>query len=62
MDLALWALNHEVASTELARVLEISDAQAQAVYEDIRSKRRTTRYMHRAPILVGQVNELDLPH
>jgi NAD+ synthase len=62
MDLALWALNHEVASTELARVLEISDAQAQAVYEDIRSKRRTTRYMHRAPILVGEVNELDLPH
>ncbi|SFN00054.1 NAD(+) synthase [Dokdonella immobilis] len=59
MDLALWALNHEVAASELARVLDISDAQAEAVYEDIRTKRRTTRYLHRAPILVGEVNELD---
>ncbi|MEZ5461203.1 NAD(+) synthase [Dokdonella sp.] len=62
MDLALWSLNHDVAAAELARVLEISEAQAEAVYEDIRTKRRTTRYMHRAPILVGEVNELDLPH
>jgi NAD+ synthase len=59
MDLALWALNHDVAATELARVLEISEAQAEAVYEDIRTKRRTTRYLHRAPILVGDVAELD---
>jgi NAD+ synthase len=62
MDLALWALNHEVAAAALAEALEISEAQAEAVYEDIRTKRRTTRYMHRAPILVGEVNELDLPH
>ena len=62
MDLALWSLNHDVAAAELARVLEISEAQAEAVYEDIRTKRRTTRYLHRAPILVGEVNELDLTH
>ena len=62
MDLALWALNHEVAAAALAEALEISEAQAEAVYEDIRTKRRTTRYMHRAPILVGEVSELDLPH
>lgn len=62
MDLALWSLNHDVPAAELARVLEISEARAEAVYEDIRAKRRTTRYMHRAPILVGEVNELDLPH
>lgn len=58
MDLALWALNHDVAAVELARVLDISEAQAEAVYEDIRTKRRTTRYLHRAPILVGEVTEL----
>ncbi|TAH40034.1 MAG: NAD(+) synthase [Dokdonella sp.] len=62
MDLALWSLNHAVPAAELARVLEISEARAEAVYEDIRAKRRTTRYMHRAPILVGEVNELDLAH
>lgn len=62
MDLALWSLNHAVPAAELARVLEIPEARAEAVYEDIRAKRRTTRYMHRAPILVGEVNELDLAH
>lgn len=60
MDLALWALNHDVAATELARVLEITEAQAEAVYEDIRTKRRTTRYLHARPVLAGEVTELDL--
>jgi len=60
MDLALWALNHDVAAAELARVLEITPAQAEAVYEDIRTKRRTTRYLHARPVLVGEVAELDL--
>ena len=62
MDLALWSLNHQIPASELARVLEIPEARAEAVYVDIAAKRRTTRYMHRAPILVGEVNELDLPH
>ena len=62
MDLALWSLNHQIPASELARVLEIPEARAEAVYADIAAKRRTTRYMHRAPILVGEVNELDLPH
>jgi NAD+ synthase len=60
MDLALWALNHDVPAAELARVLEIAPAQAEAVYEDIRTKRRTTRYLHARPVLVGVVAELDL--
>ncbi|RYD15874.1 MAG: NAD(+) synthase [Lysobacteraceae bacterium] len=60
MDLALWALNHSLPASELARVLEITPAQAEAVYEDIRTKRRTTRYLHARPMLVGEVAELDL--
>ena len=60
MDLALWALNHEVPAAELARVLEIGEPEAQAVYDDIRNKRRTTRYMHLPPVLAGDVPELDL--
>ena len=54
------ALNHEIPAAELARVLEITPAQAEAVYEDIRTKRRTTRYLHARPVLVGEVAELDL--
>lgn len=60
MDLALWALNHDVPAAELARVLGIGEPEAQAVYEDIRNKRRTTRYLHLQPVLAGEVNELDL--
>lgn len=61
MDLALWALNHDVAAAELGRVLSIDTAQAQAVYDDIRNKRRTTQYLHRPPVLVAEVTELDEP-
>ncbi|MBN8481494.1 MAG: NAD(+) synthase [Xanthomonadales bacterium] len=60
MDLALWALNHDVPAAQLARVLGIAPQQAEAVYEDIRTKRRTTRYLHARPVLVGDVPELDL--
>jgi NAD+ synthase len=60
MDLALWSLNHGVAAAEVARVLGISPAEAEAVYADIAAKRRTTRYLHLAPVLAGEVAELDL--
>ena len=59
MDLALWALNHDVPAGVLAAALSLSEAQAQAVYDDIRNKRRTTRYLHRPPVLVEKVAELD---
>ena len=52
MDLALWALDHDVASAELAQALGIDGERAQAVYTDIRNKRRTTRYQHLAPVLL----------
>ena len=59
MDLALWALNHERPASELAAALGVGEAQAQAVYDDIRAKRRTTAYLHRPPVLVDAVPE---PH
>ena len=58
MDLALWALNHDVPAARLARELDITPEQAQAVYDDIANKRRTTRYLHASPILVEPVAEL----
>lgn len=57
MDLALWALNHDVPSASLATALKLDDAQAQAIYDDIRNKRRTTRYLHLPPVLVEAVPE-----
>jgi NAD+ synthase len=58
MDLALWAHNHGVAAEELGEVLGISVEQARFVYEDIQAKRRTTRYLHLAPVLIEDVPEV----
>ncbi len=54
MDLALWALDHGIAVDELARVLGTSEQQGQHVYDDIRSKRRTTAYLHMRPVLLPE--------
>lgn len=53
MDLALWALEHGLAAAELGNALRISEAAAEAVYADIRNKRRSTRYLHLPPLLLG---------
>jgi NAD+ synthase len=58
MDLALWAHNHSVTAAELAPHIGLSADEAQVVYEDIESKRRTTAYLHAAPILVESVSEI----
>lgn len=60
MDLALWALNHGRPARELAAAIGVDEATAEAVYTDIRAKRRTTRYMHLPPQLIERVAELDL--
>ena len=54
MDLALWALEHAVPEAELAKALGIDLAAALAVYADIRNKRRSTQYLHQAPILLAE--------
>jgi NAD+ synthase len=58
MDLCLWAHNHGVPAAEAAPVIGITEAQVRSVYDDIESKRRTTRYMHLAPMLVEEVPEI----
>lgn len=59
MDVALWALNHTVAASELADFLETSEEQAQWIYDDINAKRKATYYMHAAPILIEPVSQID---
>ena len=58
MDLALWSLNQNILASELAELLECSEAQAQFVYNDILSKRKTTKYQHSRPILIESVSEI----
>lgn len=53
MDIALWALNNKIPSNELAEELGISQDQAEFVYKDIETKRKTTAYLHYPPLLVG---------
>ncbi len=55
MDLALWALNHGYDAAELAHAIGCDERQAQRVLDDIRTKRRTTRYLHTAAALVEPV-------
>jgi NAD+ synthase len=58
MDLALWAHNHGVSAADLAEALNVTPERAQLVFDDIEAKRRTTEYLHRAPVLVEDVTEI----
>jgi NAD+ synthase len=58
MDLALWALNNDVPASDLGKALGITEQQAEWVFDDIRTKRRTTRYLHLSPQLLFDVPEV----
>lgn len=60
MDVALWALNHSVPASELARYLGITEEQALNVYKDIQSKRVATHYMHAKAYLIDDSPQIDL--
>lgn len=60
MDLSLWAFNHSVPVAALAHALKIPEQRAQHIYEDIQAKRRTTRYLHRAAVLMEKVSEISV--
>jgi NAD+ synthase len=57
MDLCLWAHNHRVPAAEAAGVLGLTAAQVERVYRDIEAKRRVSRYLHEAPLLVREPGE-----
>jgi NAD+ synthase len=42
----------------LAEALDLSVEKAGHVYDDIRAKRRATRYLHRRPLLLGTVAQI----
>ncbi|HEY8682565.1 MAG TPA: NAD(+) synthase [Rhodanobacter sp.] len=59
MDLALWALEHDRPATDLARALKMAPQAAQAVYDDIVNKRRSTKYLHMPAILMDSATTPD---
>jgi NAD+ synthase len=54
MDLCLWAVNQRTPAEEVARALGLTSAQVERVYRDIEAKRRVSRYLHQAPLRVGE--------
>ncbi|MEA1923251.1 MAG: NAD(+) synthase, partial [Pseudomonadota bacterium] len=58
MDLCLYGKNHDYSLEEVADILELLPEQVQRVYDDIDTKRNTTRYLHLHGLLVGEVAEI----
>jgi NAD+ synthase len=58
MDLALWALNHDLPPEALAEAIGVTSEQAKLVFHDIQSKRATTRALHSRPLLLRPVPEV----
>jgi NAD+ synthase len=54
MDLCLLGLNSQAPVEEVAMAAGMTVDQVQHVWKDIEAKRRTTRYLHEAPMLVPQ--------
>jgi NAD+ synthase len=46
MDLALWAVNHEMPASSLANALGVTQSKAERVIADIAAKRRAASYLH----------------
>ncbi len=58
MDLCLYAHNHGLPAAEVAAAVRLTPQQVERVYRDIEAKRRATRYLHLAPVLVAPVTEV----
>ena len=53
MDLCLYGKDHSIPPSDLAPAVELTDTQVARVYEIIDGKRKNTRYLHLAPVLVS---------
>jgi NAD+ synthase len=58
MDLCLYGKNHGYAVEDVADLLGLLPGQIQRVYDDIETKRATTRYLHLSGLLVDEVPEI----
>jgi NAD+ synthase len=58
MDLCLYAKNNKLPISQAAEATGLTPDQVQRVFEDIDTKRATTRYLHMGPVLVDDVPEI----
>lgn len=58
MDCCLYGKNHGFSSESLASALGLKEEQVKHVYDIIEAKRRVARYLHAAPLLVKQLDEV----
>jgi NAD+ synthase len=57
MDRCLHAFESGVSAAAIAAELGLTEAQVARVYRDIEAKQRAARYLHAAPLLVGDSHE-----
>ena len=55
MDLCLYGLDHAVPAERVASAAGLTQEQVHRVWQDIAAKRKATRYLHAAPLLVEPV-------
>ncbi len=58
LDLCLYGINNGLAPANLVEATGLGEAQIQRVYAMIESKRKVTRYLRLAPLLIEQVEEV----
>ncbi|MCF7972865.1 MAG: NAD(+) synthase [Phycisphaerae bacterium] len=58
LDVCLYGLNHNLPIEEVAQAVDMSVPQAQQVYQEIKSKRRATAYMHLSPMTAREIHEI----
>ncbi|MEJ6554732.1 NAD(+) synthase [Microbacterium esteraromaticum] len=57
MDLCLFGMNHGVDAATVAEAAGLRADQVERVFRDIEQKRRSTAYLHEAPVLIEPVPE-----
>lgn len=58
MDLCLFGKNNGYSPADVADSVALTPEQVQRVYDDIDTKRKTTRYLHLAPRLIEAIPEI----
>lgn len=61
MDVAIWSMVNGKSAAELAGYLQIDEAAAEMIYQDIRNKRSTTAPLHWKPAVIEPVITQDPP-
>ncbi len=60
MDLCLYAKNNNISEDVVADVIDLNPEQVKRVFDDIDTKRTTTRYLHLHSLLIDGVPEIKL--